>query len=502
MAASIKKQPFWRQQEVIFTSLLSPADARAVQRAADVGAPQRLHRLREGVYTQFASSDWPGVVARNRNAILAAIFPGAVIGWRNAFLGGSPYEGAIFLSYPYNRVVELPGLRVVLVKGAGPQSGDLPWQDGKLHFSGEARALLENLAVSRGSPPRSLGRDAVQKKLQTYLHQQGETKLNALRDQARQLAPTLGLPREAALLGDMVAALLATHPAAKRQGVHGLPYDRDRVELFTRFSEYLRASSVPVVQSVADQGDALTHFAFLESYFSNFIEGTKFAIDEAIEIAIDGKIPQARPKDAHDIIGVMAAAANPHMRAAPLPHGQAVLDYVKALHGTIMKNRPDVRPGEFKLVNNAAGNTLFVHTDLVSGTLVAASQILPSVAEGLPRALLSMFIVAEVHPFDDGNGRLARLTMNAELSRCGLSRIIVPSLMREDYLDCLRVVSRERDPAPFVKLMVSLQGWTAGLRYEILDKLVRAIRYTNAFEEDRTKYRLLTPEQNFKKAVT
>ena len=490
MAASVKQQPFWRQQEVIFTSLLSPADARAVQRAAEAGA---LHRLREGVYTPFPASDWPGVVARNRNMIIAAVFPGAVIGWRNAFLGGFPDEGVIFLSYPYNRVVELPGLKVVLVKGAGPQPGDLLWQDAKLHFSGEARALLENLAASRGNPPRSLGRDAVQKKLQTYLHQQGEAKLNALRDQARQLAPALGLEREAARLSDMATSLLATNSVAKRNRVHGLPHDRDRIELFTRFSEFLRANSVPVVPSVADQGDALTHFAFLESYFSNFIEGTKFAIDEAIEIAIDGKFPQARPKDAHDIIGVMAAAANPHMRAAPLPHGPAVLGYVKALHGAIMRNRPDVRPGEFKLNNNAAGNTAFVHTDLVQGTMVAASQILPSVAEGLSRALLSMFILAEVHPFDDGNGRLARLAMNAELSRCGLSRIIVPSLMREDYLACLRVLTREKDPAPFVKLMVGLQSWTASMRYEILRDLVRAIRNTNALEEDRTKYQLCTP---------
>jgi len=34
----------------------------------------------------------------------------------------------------------------------------------------------------------------------------------------------------------------------------------------------------------------------------------------------------------------------------------------------------------------------------------------------MARALLAMFIVSEVHPFIDGNGRLARLVMNAELS--------------------------------------------------------------------------------------
>jgi len=66
----------------------------------------------------------------------------------------------------------------------------------------------------------------------------------------------------------------------------------------------------------------------------------------------------------------------------------------------------------------------------------------------MARALLAMFLVAEVHPFTDGNGRLARLVMNAELSVVGASRIIVPTLCREEYLDCLRVLTRQGEPAP------------------------------------------------------
>jgi prophage maintenance system killer protein len=31
------------------------------------------------------------------------------------------------------------------------------------------------------------------------------------------------------------------------------------------------------------------------------------------------------------------------------------------------------------------------------------------------RSVLAMFVVSEVHPFDDGNGRVARIMMNAEL---------------------------------------------------------------------------------------
>ena len=45
-----------------------------------------------------------------------------------------------------------------------------------------------------------------------------------------------------------------------------------------------------------------------------------------------------------------------------------------------------------------------------------------------------MFVVAEVHPFSDGNGRTARLAMNCMLSARALSRIIIPTVYREDYL--------------------------------------------------------------------
>jgi Fic family protein len=44
-----------------------------------------------------------------------------------------------------------------------------------------------------------------------------------------------------------------------------------------------------------------------------------------------------------------------------------------------------------------------------------------------------MFVVAEVHPFTDGNGRTARLAMNQFLTQAGLTRIIIPTVYRNDY---------------------------------------------------------------------
>lgn len=93
--------------------------------------------------------------------------------------------------------------------------------------------------------------------------------------------------------------------------------------------------------------------------------------------------------------------------------------------------------------------------------LGASARRLSELEPGMARALYAMFLVSEVHPFDDGNGRLARLVMNAELSQAGQCRIIIPTLYRETYLDCLRALSREADPKPYIKAthLNTRKGW-------------------------------------------
>ena len=162
-----------------------------------------------------------------------------------------------------------------------------------------------------------------------------------------------------------------------------------------------------------------------------------------------------------------------------------------------MKERPEVGPGGFKTLANRAGDrvgdTEFVATRWVRGTLLEGSKLLPSVPSGTARALMAMFLVSEVHPFADDNGRLARLVMNAELSVVDSCRIIVPTLFREAYLDCLRVLTRDGNPRPFLDAMQWIHGWTAAFDYEDLDKVITEMQACNAFEKSRVHHKLLFP---------
>lgn len=166
----------------------------------------------------------------------------------------------------------------------------------------------------------------------------------------------------------------------------------------------------------------------MEAYFSNFIEGTEFAIGEAVEIVFEGRIPESRPADGHDVLGTYLQLIELGNRSALSTDADGFIDEVQERHRNLMAQRPDILPGAFKTRPNQAGNTAFVHPDLVRGTLREGVNILRSISDPFSRALVVHFLLVDVHPFNEGNGRISRIMMTKELLAAGLSRIIIPTV--------------------------------------------------------------------------
>jgi hypothetical protein len=480
---------------LILYAELDSAHTRAVQRRIKAGD---LALVARGIASSRPAQDWPDLIVRERIRVLAALFPGAVYGYRSAFHGGVPVYGVDYLSHTYSRTVLLPGLTISVLKGAPHQAGDMPMQGRALYFPSEPRLLLENLTQSRGPVKKSAGREAVETRLLSICDARGEDALSRLREAARALAPALGLAKEFAVLDALVGSILGTRATqlttvAGKARTARTPYDHERLALLEELAVELRANPLRVSADVTPTSQARIHFAFLESYFSNFIEGTEFDVQDARGFVLDGKPIAERPKDSHDIIGVFRQALSPGWANQTLSPDEPVLAQLRARHADQMAERPEISPGEFKVKANRAGNTEFVAPALVRGTLVEGARILPSVAPGMARALLAMFLVSEVHPFTDGNGRIARLVMNAELSVVEASRIIIPTLFREEYLDCLRVLTRDGNPGPYVAAMQKIQAWTAAFDYQDLDRVIATMKACNAFERSRVQFQLLKP---------
>ena len=82
------------------------------------------------------------------------------------------------------------------------------------------------------------------------------------------------------------------------------------------------------------------------------------------------------------------------------------------------------------------------------------------------KALFMLFMISEVHPFNDGNGRISRIMMNAELVHADQSKIIIPTVFREDYLNALRRLTRKGDPSVIVRAISRVRQFSANITGE------------------------------------
>lgn len=482
--------------ELIFTSSLTPADARRVQRLGKDGA---LRALYPGIYTARLDSPAEAVVQRNWLAIASHILPGGVISFICGRQGG-PVQGVLHLTRGQRRHrIALPGLTIEIHPGAPAQPGDAPYKS--LYLASEPRWLLENLIQGKGSKARVLPQAELDAYLERMLAMRGEQKLNDVRDRCRLLAESIGLQKSSERLNKLIGALLGTHQAQvlrSRQALaraSGKPYDPDRLVLFDALFAHLNAAVLPDIADPAPTGEPMETFAFFESYFSNYIEGTTFEIEEAERIIFQRVIIPNRSEDSHDVLGTFQVATHPAWRANPRTTPERFLAWLQQINAQIMQARPDKLPGQWKTKGNQAGSTIFVHPELVRGTLTEGFDRISALGHPLASALMAMFVVAETHPFTDGNGRTARLLMNSILSRQGLSRIMIPTVYREDYLLPLKALSNNRDPVPYLAAMIRAQRWSAAFDYTQPRNQVRAkMTACDSFQEDLRQYRLGFPD--------
>ncbi|MBT2559257.1 Fic family protein [Hymenobacter sp. ISL-91] len=459
---------------------------------------EELREVAPRIYSPDLTTPPAVLVRKNWLPIIQHLFPGAIISHRSQLEGQPTGDGHLFLTYKYTRNVELPGLTVHLLEGPGPQPGDAPFGGGDILFASEARGLLENLQparVRKGGVSKALPIETVEERLEMVLRVRGEAGLNALRDQARDVATALNWPDELAALQRIVGALLTTHsikvlssPVARARAL-GLPFDAGRVALFTTLAGALRTTALPERVDPAPVAPAYYTVAFFEAYFSNFIEGTVFQVDEAHRMVETGQAVGGRHADSHDVLSTYQLCINPaEMRVVPRS-AEELLALLQRRHGQLMRARPDKRPGQWKEYANQAGLTNFVEPELVRGTLHEGFALCQGLTDPLARAMFMMFLISEVHPFDDGNGRLARLMMNAELVSAGQCRIIVTTRAREAYLDALRRLSRQSDPSLYIRMLSGAQQFVAALRVGTYEEVKQQLEAQDAFTEVNSQLR-------------
>ena len=300
-----------------------------------------------------------------------------------------------------------------------------------------------------------------------------------------------------ALLGTVSESNVTSSPRLAAR-LAGAPFDAHRIDLIVGLAATLDARA-PRPQPALPPASRWEWLAFFEAYFSNFIEGAEFAVDEARRIAVEGAVPQARPEDAYDVSATYRLATDDADRARRPATGDELIEIILDRHRVLMAARPDKRPGQLKQVNNYVGGYHFVEPALVEGTLTRDVVVVDRLDDPLARAIAMMVLVTECHPFDDGNGRLARLTSNAELSAAGQVRALIPTVYRNDYLAALAGLSNGAGHGEsLVAVLEYAQRWSAAVDWTTFERadatLTACDAYVDAGVADRTGRRLRFPQ--------
>ena len=437
----------------------------------------RIRRLAPKVYTADLVSPPSEIIVENRWRVLARVLPGAVIADRSAAADGRVVSGRLFVVSDLPRKsIRLPGLEIRVRSGQPIETPvpDLPWADG-LRMSSPARTLLDNLPESRrrgGRASRTLSLPELEDWLARKSLAWGAERLERLRLDTVALAEALGATRHLDAVGrlfDQVSGRLPPRPQAGPLLValtQGRAWDERRVVMFDRAARATTRLDPSLVPEWLPPPETPGELPFYESYFSNYIEGTEFTIDEARRIVDTQQPPAARPADGHDILGTYRCVSDPIGRSTTSDDPDELVGYLIDRHRTILAGRPDQEPGCWKTEANRVGAYDFVAPEQVEGTLRKGLALLSHIPAGVGRALFMMFVVLEVHPFGDGNGRVARVMMNAELSAAGASRIVIPSVYRDEYVSGLRRASlNDGDLGGLVRVMTHAWRWTAAMSW-------------------------------------
>lgn len=449
-----------------------------------------LRKIATKVYTTNMDEEPEVIIKRNLFYILGQLFPHAVISHRSAYELKPTESGDIYLTYTYTKNIKLPSITVHLMQGPMGTEHDMPFIENLFISSAERRAL-ENLQKgrARSKVSKCLPRTHIEEMLERMLQVNGEVGLNAFRDKARNISTELGMNEEFEALNTIIGALLATKPlgilssASALARAKGTPFDVERVKLFGILFEALHHEQFSYMYEANIENSAFRNFAFFESYFSNYIEGTEFEIDDAWKIIETGQPMPARNADSHDVLGTFQLVASRREMQRTPATADELIELLQDRHRVLMAARPDKNPGMFKMQNNHAGDTHFVDCTLVRGTLLKGYEYYQALEHPFAKALFMLFMVSEVHPFNDGNGRISRIMMNAELVAADQSKIIIPTVFREDYLNALRRLTRKSDPSVLIRAISRVRQFSANITGDDFEATRKYLESSNAFKE-------------------
>lgn len=192
------------------------------------------------------------------------------------------------------------------------------------------------------------------------------------------------------------------------------------------------------------------------TYASNALEGNSLTISETKVVIEDGLTIAGKPlKDHYEATG--HSDAFDHMYA--LATGKTITEEdVKKLHALFYHRIDEKNAGVYRTVQAIiTGSQYPLPTpDVVPGKMQELMKHMTALKEDNHPVVFAAKLHKEfvfIHPFVDGNGRVARLLMNVALMQAGYIIAIVPPLRRADYINALE--KAHKDETDFITLIAA-----------------------------------------------
>jgi hypothetical protein len=108
--------------------------------------------------------------------------------------------------------------------------------------------------------------------------------------------------------------------------------------------------------------------------------------------------------------------------------------------------------------------------EAVRDTMPVFFELLEQEESAAVRVVLGHFVFVFIHPYMDGNGRLARFLMNTMLASGGWPWTVIPVETRSEYMKALEAGSADKDIVPFTKFVAKIVEQQLGKPLEIKDR--------------------------------
>lgn len=209
--------------------------------------------------------------------------------------------------------------------------------------------------------------------------------------------------------------------------------------------------------SSAKQQELLSILRTLWTHNSTALEGNTLNLGETQFILSEGLTVSGKPlKDHKEVMG--------HATAIDLLYdmigSELTINKIKQLHKAVQTDVVfdiDKPYGDFKVVPNGtylllddsssvyhAYSRPFDVPKLVEGLVDYIESCKPdSLDEAVRMHAIAHLIFGQIHPFWDGNGRIARLIANLILLRAGFAPLVIPATRRLEYITILSKYSAE-----------------------------------------------------------